>query len=37
MSFEQTLDIYLKSHFTLIIPVAPEEERSLSILKLIAQ
>jgi len=37
MSFEQTLDIYLKSHLTRIIPVAPEEEQSLSTVKVIGE
>ncbi len=33
MPFEQELDIYLRSRFTLIVLVTPEEERALSVLK----
>lgn len=33
MPFEQELDIYLRSRFTLIVLVTPEEERALSIVK----
>lgn len=35
MSFEQELDIYLRSRFTLIVLVTPEEERALSIVKVV--
>lgn len=33
MPFEQELDIYLRSRFTLIILVTPEEERALAVVK----
>ncbi len=33
MPFEQELDIYLRSRFTLIVLVTPEEERVLSAVK----
>lgn len=35
MPFEQELDIYLRSRFTLIILVTPEEERALSTVKVV--
>lgn len=35
MPFEQELDIYLRSRFTLIVLVTPEEERALSIVKVV--
>jgi hypothetical protein len=35
MPFEQELDIYLRSRFTLIILVTPEEERALSTVKIV--
>lgn len=35
MPFEQELDIYLRSRFTLIVLVTPEEERALAIVKVV--
>ena len=37
MSFEQELDIYLRSRFTLIILVTPEEERALQAVKAVCE
>ena len=33
MAFEQELDIYLRSRFTLMVLVTPEEERALESVK----
>ena len=33
MAFEQELDIYLRSRFTLMVLVTPEEERALHSIK----
>ena len=33
MAFEQELDIYLRSRFTLMVLVTPEEERALQSVK----
>lgn len=35
MPFEQELDIYLRSRFTLIVLVTPEEERVLAAVKIV--
>lgn len=35
MLFEQELDIYLRSRFTLIVLVTPEEERALTVVKVV--
>lgn len=35
MSFEQELDIYLRSRFTLLVLVTPEEERVLAAVKIV--
>ena len=35
MLFEQELDIYLRSRFTLIVLVTPEEERALAVVKVV--
>jgi len=37
MAFEQELDIYLRSRFTLIIVVTPEEERVLQVVKAVCE
>lgn len=37
MPFEQELDIYLRSRFTLIILVTPEEERALQAVKIVCE
>ena len=37
MPFEQELDIYLRSRFTLIVLVTPEEERALSVVKTVCE
>ncbi len=37
MSFEQELDIYLRSRFTLIVLVTPEEERALQAVKAVCE
>ena len=35
MMFEQELEIYLRSRFTLIVLVTPEEERALAVVNLV--
>ena len=37
MSFEQELDVYLRSRFSLILLVTPEEERALSTIKAVCE
>lgn len=35
MPFEQELDIYLRSRFTPLVLVTPEEERALAVVKMV--
>ena len=37
MTFEETLDLYLRARFTLIIVVTPEEERVLDTVKTLCE